>query len=187
MLKLHELLGEATNDFSRRRIIQQLEKVIEHFAVTGGRASFKSGRLQKIWTECHPKSWESKDGGGPVYGELAKMVAILMGSFPISKISEPEIFVRVLLDDLMELRPSFVEMESTSRQLRTKNKFMPSISEVVEALEKQKKLWGRRYGTMEVLPDLYDDLCAKVAQAKAADEREEGPGDSPPRVANGDS
>ena len=124
MLKLHELLGEATNDFSRRRIIQQLEKVIEHFAVTGGRASFKSGRLQKIWTECHPKSWESKDGGGPVYGELAKMVAILMGSFPISKISEPEIFVRVLLDDLMELRPSFVEMESTSRQLRTKNKFM---------------------------------------------------------------
>ena len=178
MLKLHEQLGEATRDSSRRLIIQQAEKVLEHFEKTGGKGCFKSGRLQKIWTECHPESWWSKDGGVPAYSQVAKMVTILMGSFPTSKIPEPEIFVRVLLNDLMELSPSFVEMESTCRQLRKKNKFMPSISEVVEALKKQKKLWGRRSTTMEVIQELYDDLCAKVAQAKAADEREDGPRDS---------
>ena len=40
------------------------------------------------------------------------MITILMGSFPTAKIPEPEIFVRVLMDDVMALDPSFVEMES---------------------------------------------------------------------------
>ena len=72
------------------------------------------------------------------------MIAILMGSFPTSKIPEPEIFVRVLMDDVMALDPSFVEMESTCRELRKTKKFMPSVSEVIEELEEQKKLWDRR-------------------------------------------
>ena len=67
-----------------------------------------------------------------------------MGSFPTSKIPEPEIFVRALMDDVMALDPSFVEMESTCRELRKTKKFMPSISEVIEELEKQQELWDRR-------------------------------------------
>ena len=53
------------------------------------------------------------------------MITILMGTFPTSKIPEPEIFVRALMDDVMALDPSFVEMESTCRELRKTKKFMP--------------------------------------------------------------
>lgn len=166
MLKLDEQLGEATNDLDRRRIIQQVGKVIEHFEMTGGRACFKSGHLQKLWNECHPKSWWFK--GTPAFSQIAKMIAVLMGSFPTSKIPEPEIFVRVLLDDVMELTPSFVEMESTCRQLRTTKTFMPAISEVLRELEAQQNLWNRREHTCSIIEEFYDDLCNAVANARVA-------------------
>lgn len=170
MLNLHERLWMATNDSARRRILREAEKVIEHFEKTGGKACFKSGRLQKLSNECAPESWWAK-GGGPAYSQVAKMVTILLGSFPTSKIPEPDIFVRVLLDDVMELKPSFVEMESTCRKLRTKKPFMPSISEVMAELEEQQELWGRRFGTREVIEDFFDELCAEVTKAKAEDKQ----------------
>ena len=83
-----------------------------------------------------------EDSDRPVYSEVARMITILMGSFPTSKIPEPEIFVRVLMDDVMALDPSFVEMESTCRELRKTKKFMPSVSEVIEELEEQQEALG---------------------------------------------
>ena len=89
-----------------------------------------------------------EESNSPVYSEVAKMITILMGCFPTSKIPEPEIFVRALMDDVMALDPSFVEMESTCRELRKTNKFMPTISEVIEKLEEQQELWVRRSDVM---------------------------------------
>ena len=131
MMKVDERLGEA-NDYTRKQIIQEAERVIEEFEMMGGHHSLKSGRLQKEWDECCPESWWPEDCDHPVYSEVARMITVLMGSFPTSKIPEPEIFVRVLMDDVMALDPSFVEMESTCRELRKTKKFMPSVSEVIE-------------------------------------------------------
>ena len=142
MSKLAAQLEEGTI-FTRRRILQEAEKVLEAFATTGWKNSLKSGHLQKFWDECFPESWWS-DSGSPAYSQVARMITILMGSFPTSKIPEPEIFVRALIEDVMEFDPSFVVLESTCRQLRKTQKFMPSISEVIEALQEQQKLWRRR-------------------------------------------
>ena len=89
----------------------------------------------------------TEDSDRPVYSEVAKMITILMGSFPTSKIPEPEIFVRVLMDDVMALEPSFVEMESTCRHLRKTKKFMPSISEVIEDTGGAEKALGPPLGS----------------------------------------
>jgi hypothetical protein len=132
--------------------------------------SLKSGRLQKEWDECCPDSWRPEDSDHPVYSGVARMIAVLMGSFPTSKIPEPEIFVRVLMDDVMALDPSFVEMESTCRELRKTKKFMPSVSEVIEELEEQKELWGRRSDVVWYLEEWYDDLRPAIAKAKVAEE-----------------
>ena len=72
------------------------------------------------------------------------MIAVLMGSFPTSKIPDLEIFVRARLDDVMALAPRFVEMELTCRALRKTKTFMPAIAEVIKELEKQQKLWASR-------------------------------------------
>lgn len=170
VLDLLEKLATATSDWSRRQITQQAQKVIEYFENSGYKNRVKNGRLQKLWDECRPDSWYNDDAG-PVYSEVARMITVLMGSFPTSKIPEPEIFVRVLLDDVMALEPSFVELESTCRHLRQTQKFMPSISEVVGTLKEQQNLWCRRGRVVEFAEENYIDLCAEIARAKAAEDR----------------
>ncbi len=141
-MKLDERLGTAS-PATRKWIVQEAERVIDDFVKTGAHHCFKSGRLQKLWDECcWPESWWLEGRDGPAYTEVTKMIAVLMGSFPTSKIPDPEIFVRVLLDDVMALAPRFVEMESTCRALRKTKTFMPAIAEVIKELEKQQKLWG---------------------------------------------
>src|SRR6185312_9263470 len=97
------------NDYTRPQIIKQAERLQERLEAISHR--FKD--MQKDWDECCPESWyvDREKSNRPVYSEVAKMITILMGSFPTSKIPEPEIFVRALMDDVMELDPSFVEME----------------------------------------------------------------------------
>ncbi len=176
MLKSLEQL-ERANDFTRKRIVQEAEKVIEKFEKRGGPNSVKDGRLLKRWEACCPKGWWPEDcDASPARSEVAKMIMFLMGSFPTEKIPQPKVFVKVLLDDIMALNPDFVEMESTCRELRKTKKFMPSISEVVEELEKQKKLWSNRYDVVENLEDYYNELrgaidCAKVAEQAIADRK----------------
>ena len=111
MQKLSEKLEAGFNDWSRKRIIEEAQEVIDDFEKWGGRSGVKDGRLGRLWEACCPDSWWPEDSDGPVYSEVARMITVLMGSFPTSKIPEPEIFVRVLLDDVMALGPSFVEME----------------------------------------------------------------------------
>ena len=96
------------------------------------------------------------------------MIAVLMGYSPTSKIPDPEIFVRMLLDDVMAMAPRFVEMESACRALRKTKTFMPAISEVLKELETQQKLWNHRESTIEIIQGFYDDLCDEVANAKVA-------------------
>ncbi len=168
MRKLSKEL-KAANEWSRKGIIQEAQKVIENFEMSGGRSGVKDERLKKEWEACCPDSWWPKDNEGPVYSEVAKMIAVLMGSFPTSKIPNPEIFVRVLLDDVMALTPSFVEMESTCRHLRQTKKSMPSISEVVETMREQQKLWERRSDTAYSIARHYNNLDRQeqIARAKA--------------------
>jgi hypothetical protein len=171
MQKLSEKLNAATTEWSRNQTIEQAKQAIEYFEVLGGLNSIKNGHLRKLWDACFPESWWPEDRDGPVPGKVAKMIALLMGSFPTSNIPEPEIFVPVLLDDVMALKPSFVEMESTCRQLRQTKKFMPAISEVVETLREQQKLWARRDETFYCIEETYNDLRDQIARAKAADDR----------------
>jgi hypothetical protein len=166
ILKSLGQLKKATA-FTRKSIIREAEKIIDHFEKTGGQHGARDGCLQKRLYACCPQGWWPEDcDGSPARGEVAKMIAVLMGSFPTSKIPEPTIFVPVLLEDVMALNPDFLEMEATCRALRTSKKFMPSISEVIEELEKQKKLWDRRYDVAENLEYFYNELRTAIACAK---------------------
>jgi len=172
MLKLSERLETAPNYLTRKMIVQEAETLIERLAIRGWRSG-SDERLQKDWDACNPESWWPEDRDSPTYSQVAKMITVLMGSFPTSKIPEPEIFVHALMDDVMALDPSFVEMESTCRELRKTNKFMPTISEVIEELEKQQKLWSRRRSPLLFLEDNYNDLRAEIASFKETAPEEE--------------
>jgi len=167
VVKVSEKLSEA-NDYTRKQIIERAEMVQKRLE----RISHRFKDMQKEWDECHPNSWlvKPEESNRPVYSEVAKMITILMGSFPTAKIPEPEIFVRALMDDVMALDPSFVEMETTCRELRKTKKFMPSISEVIEELEKQQERWGQRSDVVWYLEEWHKDFPEHIARAKADEE-----------------
>lgn len=168
MQELAERLETATEEWARKPLIKEAQKLIERFEMTGARNGIKAGRLEKLWDACSPEDWWPEDSDTPAYGQVAKMITVLMGSFPTAKIPEPEIFVPTLLDDVMALAPRFVELESTCRHLRKTKRFMPSISEVIETLEEQQELWNRRASTVWI-EEVYNELCAEITKAKAAE------------------
>jgi hypothetical protein len=138
------------------------------------RGSVTSGRLQKLEEGCDPNGWwEDDDDGGVRQPELAKMVAKLVGSWPTSNIPEPAVFVRALIDDVMDLNPSFVSFESACRNLRRKLKFMPSISEILAELESQQDAWFKRSTALDCIEENYQDLVKLVAKSEVAIAAEE--------------
>jgi len=170
MKEFAEKLEGTTHELSRKHIVQEAQRFIERFEAFGGRGFIKN-RLEKIWDECRPESWWPEDSDTPARSQVTKMITGLMGSFPTSNIPAPEIFVPVLLDDVMALEPSFVELEATCRELRKTKKFMPSIAEVIEALEEQQEEWSRRRSVVWHMEEYYDDLCTEIAKEKAEEER----------------
>jgi hypothetical protein len=90
-----------------------------------------------------------------------------MGSFPTSNIKQPQIFTMQLLDDVMEREPSYAVLESTCRELRRTQKFMPSIAEFVAELDKQEEEWGARGGAHWWALNTYNKLVAGIPAAEA--------------------
>jgi hypothetical protein len=134
------------------------------------RSEITSSELAKLKKECDPKGWWEDDDDGDVrQSEVAKIVAMLVGSWPTSNIPEPTVYVQGLIEDVMALNPSFVVLESACRKLRRELKFMPSIAEVVAEIEEQKSAWHDRMSALLYI-DLfaYENLVKQIAESEAA-------------------
>ena len=77
MQKLAERLETTTQEWARKPLIQEAQKVIELFEAGGGRHAIKDGRLEKLWDACCPESWWLEDSDTPAYGEVAMMITVL--------------------------------------------------------------------------------------------------------------
>ena len=99
-----------------------------------------------------------------------------MGSFPTASIPDPAAFTRQLLEDVMDLDPSFHVLESACRKLRKSKKFIPSISEVIEAIEAEDVAWDRRgdaFYVEEVHRETTELLDAELKRREAAKQAEQ--------------
>jgi hypothetical protein len=140
------------------------------------RTEIASGELSKLKKECSPTGWWDDDDEVQ-RPEIAMMVAKLVGSFPTSNIPDPKVFVRVLIEDVMACNPSFLVLDSACRKLRTEQKFMPSIAEVVAAIEIQDRTWSKRFFALSGIEYRYKELVKLIAESEiavaAAEERRE--------------
>jgi hypothetical protein len=140
------------------------------------RTQIASGELAKLKKECSPKGWWDDDDEVQ-QPEIAMMVAKLVGSFPTSNIPDPKVFVRVLIEDVMACNPSFVVFDSACKKLRTELKFMPSVAEVVAEIERQDRMWDKRFFALSGIEYRYGDLVKLIAESEvavaAAEERRE--------------
>ena len=77
--------------------------------------------------------------------------------FSTSNLPDAKVFTNVMLEDVMALSPSFVELECACRKLRQSQKFMPSISEIVAAIKKEETTWNSRWCALDCIEDSYND------------------------------
>jgi hypothetical protein len=133
----------------------------------GIRTEIASGELSKLKKECSPTGWWD-DNDEVQQSEIAMMVAKLVGSFPTSNIPDPKVFVRVLIEDVMAYNPSFVVLDDACRKLRTEQKFMPSIAEVVAEIERQDRTWFKRSFALVGIESRYEELVKLIAKSEVA-------------------
>jgi hypothetical protein len=143
------------------------KEAVDWYEGSGARRLVDSGVLVELQRECCPNPWWGDDGDVQ-RPEVAKMVAMLVGSWPTSNIPEPAVFVRALIEDVMALNPSFVVFESACRKLRRDLKFMPSIAEVVAEIESQSEAWEERLDALDYIDDNYQGLVGRIATSEVA-------------------
>lgn len=77
------------------------------------------------------------------------MLAQLIGSFPTANLPNATAFTRALLEEVMLEQPNRLALACACRQLRRTMKFVPSISEVIEALKAEKEVWSARFEALD--------------------------------------
>jgi len=108
--------------------------------------------------------------------QVAKHVSLLVGSFPNAAPGNPEVYVMMLVEEIIADAPSVPVLESTRRIIRRTQKFLPAISEVLEILKEEKK-WDKcldGFQCDDVAEALREKLDAEKQRREAeAKEREE--------------
>ena len=104
---------------------------------------------------------------------VSDQVALLLGSFPNAVPHSPEVYTRMLIEEICNAKPHPCELESACRRIRRTMKFPPSSAEVLEVLEEEGSQWIGRWELFETGDDLdprilvyYDKLVKAIAQAK---------------------
>jgi hypothetical protein len=130
-------------------------------------------KLETDWNALGPDEWMDEDGNIQ-QPAVSILLAQLVGSFPTSNIPDAKVFTGMLLDDVMALEPDYYELECACRKIRTKNKFLPSISEVVDAVAEEKAAWNKRYDSLWGIDVWHESLTETLAEKKklAAEEQE---------------
>src|SRR5262245_17605786 len=68
---------------------------------------------------------------------VSEQVGLLIGSFPNSTPHSPEVYTKLLIEEIIAANPQASVLESTCRDLRRTKKFAPTVAEVLEVLQEQ--------------------------------------------------
>ncbi len=91
-------------------------------------------------------------GAGMPEKELVMTVGEMIGSFPPRPGQDLQIFTRMMVLDVIRAAPSRAALDAACRSLRASCTFLPSIKEVLDAVEAQKAACASRAALLERLP-----------------------------------
>jgi hypothetical protein len=152
--------------YPSKTALDEAKNARDYFEITGRKGSAITRSRDDWINPSEPPDWRDEDGDVQ-RAQVSKMLAIFMGSFPTSNIKQPQIFTMQLLDDVMEREPCYAVLESTCRELRRTQKFMPAIAEFLAELDKQEEEWDARGGAHWWALDTYKKLVAGIPAAEA--------------------
>jgi hypothetical protein len=90
-------------------------------------------------------------------------LAMLIGAFPNGSPSDPEIFARLMIEHALTVENlSLLALDSACRQIVATQKFLPTTSELLKALNQQQENWDRRYSAIYRLADTSRRVLARI-------------------------
>jgi hypothetical protein len=110
-------------------------------------------------------------------------IALLLSCYSNANPGNPEAYVGMMVEEVMAACPTLVVLESACSKLRRTLKFLPAISEVIEAIEEQDALWTPRLSAIDDCADFVEELrndlktatelvAAEKAKQLAAEEKQ---------------
>jgi hypothetical protein len=124
----------------------------------------RAERLDLAQREFEPD--EAYDEDGMTRSQVAKHVSLLIGSFPNANPGDPETYTKMLIEEIMAAVVSVVSLETACRNIRRSAKFLPTISEVLEAIKEANSLWSKRWEAIECFEEAAEELRTKLTAEK---------------------
>jgi hypothetical protein len=98
---------------------------------------------------------------------VAKRLSLLIGAFPMGTPATPEVYTKMLVEHIAnDNEVTYLALESACREITTQQKFLPTISEVLEVLETHNCTWSSRKRAIHNLKRLARELADSIAEAK---------------------
>jgi hypothetical protein len=72
---------------------------------------------------------------------VSEQVGMLIGSFPNAGPHSPEVYTRMLIEEIIAAKPSAVALEACCREIRRTKTFIPTVAEVLKVLRDQMEKW----------------------------------------------
>ena len=145
-----------------RQPLDALDGLLDEFATAGWNCAALEARLNAL----EPAGWRNEHWMIQI-SAVSTMLAMFVGSFPVSNLPDPSVFARIMLDDVMAQDPCFVVLEGACRKLRQKSKFMPAICEILDAIKEEKKAWARRDEAIVSVEAWQSELAERIEIEKA--------------------
>jgi hypothetical protein len=115
-------------------------------------------------------NYEDGDREGDLRRDVISVrLAMPCGGFPNGAPGDPEVFVTVMLEHVCAIEGlSFLALDAACRQITTAQKFLPTISEIVAAIEEQQEIWDRRYEVTWHIARRSRQIAADIAALRPA-------------------
>jgi hypothetical protein len=141
-----------------RRAVRQRKAALENGEVVSVTIDGKQAALsqydEKVLERCDglfalldpPESYEDNDREGDLRREVVSVrLASLIGAFPNGQPSDPEVYVRLLLEHVSAVEGlNLLALDTACRKIVATQKFLPTVSEVIGVLGEQQEKWNDR-------------------------------------------
>jgi hypothetical protein len=93
-----------------------------------------------------PANYETDDEGGLVlsHEHIAKRVTVMVASFPNANPTDPDGYMKMMIEHIGVIDASQLSLESALREIVDTHKFAPAIAEVLKVIERHIEIWHER-------------------------------------------
>lgn len=164
-----------------RRAVRQRKAALKNGEVVSETIDGKQAALsqydEKILKRCDslfalldpPENYEDNDREGDLRRDVVSVrLASLIGAFPNGAPSDPEVYVRLLLEHVSAIKGlNLLALDTACRKIVATQKFLPTVSEVIEVLGEQQEKWNDRLWAYSNIEDTSTFAMQEIEALKA--------------------